>query len=109
MTGDTSTKDRKALSDKLLAGDVRVLIATGQLIGEGFDLPEISSVVLAMPVKFSGRLIQYIGRTLRPAPGKNYARIIGFLDSGVGVLANGARSRRRTFEAMPGVTFADAR
>ncbi|MFH0996414.1 MAG: DEAD/DEAH box helicase [Pseudomonadota bacterium] len=64
LTGDTSTKDRMALSGKLLSGDVRILIATGQLIGEGFDLPEISSVVLATPVKFSGRLIQYIGRAI---------------------------------------------
>ncbi|MBI5591677.1 MAG: DEAD/DEAH box helicase [Deltaproteobacteria bacterium] len=105
LTGDTSTRGRKALSNKLLAGDVRVLIATGQLAGEGFDLPEISSVVLATPVKFSGRLIQYIGRALRPAPGKDCARIIDFCDSRVGVLAAGAKSRARTFGQIPGVTF----
>jgi superfamily II DNA or RNA helicase len=107
LTGDTSTRGRKALSNKLLAGDVRVLIATGQLIGEGFDLPEISSVVLSTPVKFSGRLIQYIGRALRPAPGKDHARIIDFADSHVGVLAAGAKSRARTFGQMPGVEIQD--
>jgi len=70
--------------------------------------PEISSVILGTPLKFSGRLIQYIGRALRPAPGKDHARIIDFCDSRVGVLKAGSRSRRRTFEAMPGVTFTDA-
>ena len=106
LTGDTTTKDRAALTDKLRAGNVRVLVATGQLIGEGFDLPEISSVVLATPIKFSGRLIQYIGRALRPSPGKDCARIIDFCDVRVSVLAAGARSRLRTIMGMPGVTIA---
>ena len=106
LTGGTTAKDRKALTDRFKSGDVRVLIATGQLIGEGFDLPEISSVILATPLKFSGRLIQYIGRALRPSPGKDYARIIDFCDARVSVLAAGARSRLRTFMGMPGVTIA---
>jgi superfamily II DNA or RNA helicase len=106
LTGDTTTKDRTALTDKLRAGNVRVLVATGQLIGEGFDLPEITSVILATPIKFSGRLIQYIGRALRPSPGKDHARIIDFMDSRVGVLAAGARSRLRIFTGMPGITIA---
>jgi len=103
LTGDTTTKDRKTLTDKLSAGNVRILIATGQLIGEGFDLPAISSVILATPLKFSGRVIQYIGRALRPSPGKDHARIIDFTDKNVGVLAAGAKSRARTFSQMPGV------
>jgi len=105
LTGDTTGKDRTALTDRLWAGNVRILIATGQLIGEGFDLPEIASVILATPIKFSGRLIQYIGRALRPSPGKDYARIIDFCDAKVSVLAAGARSRLRSFMGMPGVTF----
>ena len=106
LTGDTSNGDRKALSDKIKAGDVRILIATGQLIGEGYDLPQISSVLLSTPVKFSGRVIQYIGRALRPSPGKDQARIIDFMDSRVGVLAAGAKSRMRTLMGMPGITIA---
>jgi superfamily II DNA or RNA helicase len=107
LTGDTTGKDRKTLTNKLSAGDVKILIATGQLIGEGFDLPAISSVILATPLKFSGRLIQYVGRALRPSPGKDHARIIDFCDSRVGVLVAGARSRARTFSQMPGVTMED--
>jgi superfamily II DNA or RNA helicase len=76
------------------------------LVGEGFDLPEISSVILATPLKFSWRLIQYIARALRPSPGKDCARIIDFCDARVSVLAAGARYRLRTFMGMPGVTIA---
>lgn len=105
LTGDTCTKDRKALADRLQNGKCRILIATGQLVGEGYDLPEISSVVLGTPLKFSGRLIQYVGRALRPSPGKDHARIIDFCDVNVGVLAGGAKSRMKTFRSMPGVSI----
>ena len=103
LTGEVGKNDRALLLNSLRSGDIRILIATGALIGEGFNLPEISSVVLATPVKFTGRLIQYVGRALRPAPGKGHARIFDFVDSHVGVLAAGARSRAHTFSQMPGV------
>jgi superfamily II DNA or RNA helicase len=97
LTGDASPINRTALSNRLRAGDIRVLVATGQLVGEGFDLPAISSVILATPLKFSGRLVQYIGRALRPSPGKDHARIVDFADVHVGVLEHSARSRLATF------------
>jgi superfamily II DNA or RNA helicase len=105
LTGNLSNGNRAAVVERLRAGKVRILVATGQLIGEGFDLPGIESVILATPLKFSGRLIQYIGRALRPAPGKDHARVIDFVDLSVGVLAAGAKSRARTFQKMPGITM----
>jgi len=43
-------------------------------------LPGISTVFLTTPVKFSGRLIQFIGRALRPAPEKGRAVMFDFVD-----------------------------
>lgn len=74
-----------------------MLVASGQLIGEGFDAKELSTLFLATPIKFSGRLLQYLGRVLRPAPGKDKARVFDYLDP-VGVLENAARARRRVYE-----------
>lgn len=82
----------------LNAGRVKVLVATGQLIGEGFDCRELSTLFLATPIKFNGRLIQYLGRVLRPAPGKDKARVYDYLDIQVGVLENAARERERVYE-----------
>ena len=75
LTGGTGTRERRRILDDLNQGRCKYLIATGQLIGEGFDLPAISSMFLTTPVKYHGRLIQYIGRALRPAPGKDRAYI----------------------------------
>ncbi|MBI5591975.1 MAG: DEAD/DEAH box helicase [Deltaproteobacteria bacterium] len=107
LTGDTPAKERTALTGRLATGDCKLLIGTAQLLSEGFDCPAISSVVLASPIKFSGKLIQCVGRSLRPAPGKDHAQIIDFMDSRVGVLAAGAKYRARTFGQMPGVSLVD--
>lgn len=96
LTGSTKQKDRERIIQALHDGECRYLIATGQLIGEGFDLPGISTVFLSTPVKFSGRLIQYIGRALRPAPGKDKAIIFDFVDDH-GVFEASAKSRHYTY------------
>lgn len=47
-----------------------IVVATGQKIGEGFDCPRLNTLMLASPVKFDGRLIQYVGRLNRTYEGK---------------------------------------
>jgi superfamily II DNA or RNA helicase len=96
LTGKTPPKEREQIIQDLRSGRCLYLVATGQLIGEGFDLPEISTLALATPVKFPGRLIQYVGRALRPAPGKDKALILDFVDAH-GVFEYSARSRRGTY------------
>ena len=97
LTGDLSDEERKVLVEALNSGQVKVLIATGQLIGEGFDCKELSTLFLTTPIKFDGRLIQYLGRVLRPAPGKEKAQVYDYVDSKVGVLKSAAAARRRVY------------
>jgi superfamily II DNA or RNA helicase len=92
LTGQTPAKKREQIIQDLQSGKCHYLAATGQLIGEGFDLPEITTLALVTPVKFSGRLIQYAGRALRPAPGKDKAVILDFVDRH-GVFQASAKSR----------------
>ena len=102
LTGDLSKKARESVVEKLNAGDCKALVATGQLIGEGFDLPALGSVILATPQKFKGRVIQSIGRGLRPSPGQKMATIVDIVDDNVGVLKASARNRMRTYKEMGG-------
>jgi superfamily II DNA or RNA helicase len=97
LTGDLSNGDRQRVVKSLNNGQVKVLVATGQLIGEGFDCRELSTLFLATPIKFNGRLLQYLGRVLRPAPGKDRATVYDYLDP-VGVLKAAAHARQRVYE-----------
>jgi superfamily II DNA or RNA helicase len=97
LTGDVGAKERQEVVERLNNGQVKVLVATGQLIGEGFDCRELSTLFLATPIKFDGRVIQYLGRVLRPAPGKENAVVYDYVDAKVPVLMASAKSRARVY------------
>lgn len=97
LTGDLATAERKKVLERINNGHVQVLIATGQLIGEGFDCKDLTTLFLATPIKFSGRLLQYLGRVLRPAPGKKYARVYDYVDVKVDTLRKAANARKRVY------------
>lgn len=60
----------------------RVLLATGKLIGEGFDHPALDTLVLAMPISWRGILQQYTGRLHRAHTAKTDVQVIDFVDEG---------------------------
>lgn len=62
------------------AGKPFVLFATASLIGEGFDLPRLDTLVLSTPLSWKGRLIQYAGRLHREHETKGDALIFDYLD-----------------------------
>jgi superfamily II DNA or RNA helicase len=97
MTGEMPIHERQEVVERLNAGTARVVIATGQLIGEGFDCRGLSTLFLATPVRFSGRLLQYLGRVLRPAPGKQKARVFDYVDVQVETLVKAANARQRVY------------
>lgn len=98
LTGDVPNKDRQAIVDRLNAGKIKILLATGQLIGEGFDCKGLSALFLTTPIRFSGRVLQYLGRVLRPAPGKDKAVVFDYIDRNVGPLVAAARARQRVYD-----------
>jgi superfamily II DNA or RNA helicase len=48
----------------------RIILATGKLVGEGFEHPSLDTLSLAMPISWKGRLAQYAGRLNRTCIGK---------------------------------------
>ncbi len=98
LTGDLPVAQRRALTNAMQKGLVRVVIATGQLIGEGFDCPRLETLFLVTPIRFSGRLLQYLGRVLRPAPNKQSARVYDYVDIHVDTLMKAARARQRVYQ-----------
>lgn len=100
LTGDLSGEQRRDVLDRLKRGEISVLIATGQLIGEGFDHRALSTLFMATPVRFSGRVLQYLGRVLRPAEGKLKARVFDYVDVKVDVLRKAANGRQRVYNDL---------
>lgn len=78
----------------------RVLMATGKLVGEGFDHPPLDTLVLAMPVSWKGTLQQYAGRLHREHASKTDVRIIDFVDVGHPALLRMWDKRQRGYRAM---------
>ncbi|HUP08603.1 MAG TPA: DEAD/DEAH box helicase family protein [Caldimonas sp.] len=77
-----------------------ILLATGRLIGEGFDDPRFDALVLALPFSWKGTLQQYVGRLYRPSPDKPRAIILDYVDTGVPVLERMATKRRAGYAAL---------
>jgi len=96
LTGQTPKAQREALVGRIREGHVRALGSTVQLIGEGFDAPGLASLFLATPIKSQGRLLQVVGRILRPQDGKT-PRLYDYHDP-VGVLRASARTRASVYD-----------
>jgi superfamily II DNA or RNA helicase len=103
LHGRMSRKQRADLVeqlDRLPADALRVLLATGRLIGEGLDHPPLDTLVLAMPVSWKGTLQQYAGRLHRDHATKSAVRIIDFVDTDHPALLRMWEKRRRGYLAM---------
>ncbi|HLD68916.1 MAG TPA: DEAD/DEAH box helicase family protein, partial [Pseudomonas sp.] len=103
LHGRMSKKQRAAVVSALeaLPADApRILLASGKLVGEGFDHPPLDTLVLAMPVSWRGTLQQYAGRLHREHANKSSVRIIDFVDAGHPALLRMWDKRQRGYRAM---------
>jgi len=77
-----------------------VLAATGSFLGEGFDCPPLDTVFMAFPIAFRGRVVQYVGRILRPIDGKSSVEVHDYVDVKSPVLAQMHRKRLPGYVAV---------
>ena len=103
LHGRMSKKQRATMISEL--GELppeapRILLATGKLVGEGFDHPALDTLVLAMPISWKGTLQQYAGRLHREHATKTDVRIIDFVDTGHPALLRMWDKRQRGYRAM---------
>ena len=77
-----------------------IVVATGQKIGEGFDCPRLDTLMLASPVKFDGRLIQYVGRLNRTYEGKTNVIVYDYVDAHIPMFDNQYRNRLAAYKRI---------
>jgi len=103
LHGRLSKKQRTEVLSELNALEEsapRVLLATGRLIGEGFDHPPLDTLVLAMPISWKGTLQQYAGRLHREHADKQDVRIYDYAETAQPQLARMWDKRQRGYRAM---------
>jgi len=103
MYGDNTPKENELVKAKMLSVppfESLILVATGQIIGEGFNFPRLDTLMLAAPVSFAGRLEQYVGRLNRDYEGKTDVFVYDYVDFHLPVFNNMFMKRLRTYKKI---------
>lgn len=98
LRGAMRAKERRE-AKKAIPG-CQVLVATGKYIGEGFDLPKLDTLFLALPISWKGSLAQYAGRIQRQIEGKERVIIYDYVDIELPTLQRMYRRRCKGYDAM---------
>ena len=84
LSGENSKKEHKAILEQMnqvQSDESMILVATGKLIGEGFDFPRLDTLIMATPVSWKSVVEQYAGRLNRDYDGKESVIIYDYVDS----------------------------
>jgi len=103
LQGGMGKKARAAVVGQLwerTSGRGILLVATGSFLGEGFDCPPLDTLFLTFPLAFKGRLVQYVGRVLRPTDGKTRVEVHDYVDVNVPVLARMHSKRLAAYSSL---------
>lgn len=77
-----------------------MIIASGKLIGEGFDLALLDTLFLVMPISWKGTITQYIGRLHRNYAGKNEVEIYDYIDVNIPVFERMYQKRLSAYRKL---------
>ncbi len=100
LVGSVPKTKRQEIVERLRKKDFQVIFATNPLAEEGLDLPHLDRLFLTCPSRNKRKVIQAVGRIMRPCEGKDDAIVFDIVDSEVGILASQAKSRRRMYEEL---------
>ena len=103
LVGNDSAKAKREVMEQLSlvpADEPLVVVATGKYVGEGFDLPRLDTLMLALPVSWKGLIAQYTGRLHRNYTGKAETRIYDYVDLRVSICDSMYRKRLHGYKAV---------
>ena len=103
MTGNNSKKEHRKILEQMHHVDKdesMILIATGSLVGEGFDFPRLDTLFMATPVSFRGVVEQYAGRLNRDYPGKEMVVIYDYVDNHIPMFDNMYVKRLKAYKQI---------
>ena len=103
----TGKYSKKYIQEQVAAfneGRITTLVATSQLLSEGFDVPFLDRAFICMPFRAEAKAEQLIGRIQRSFPGKVNSIVYDYDDVDIGVLhdqlVSGKQGRMRVYTRL---------
>lgn len=108
LTGEIDAKERKAILKSLpsFEHDHRIIVATESLLGEGFDLSYLDTLLIATPISWDGSITQQAGRLHRSHEGKQRVEIFDYVDLSIPMFARMYQKRLKTYAKLGYEVFA---
>lgn len=99
LTGKIADKKRRAIVKGLNEATIKIVLATASLLQEGFDCKELTYIFICSPIKYAGKLVQIIGRAIRPCKEFDKKPVIyDYKDAG-GIFNAQFESRKRVYDS----------
>ena len=100
--GGSQKKSRETLQQvaNIPENEPFTLVATGRYVGEGFDMPRLDTLFLAMPISWKGTVQQYAGRLHRLFDGKDEVQIYDYVDINVAMLERMYQKRLKGYASI---------
>lgn len=103
LSGENTKKQHRAVLEQMKqvkADKSMILVATGKLIGEGFDYPRLDTLIMATPVSWKSVVEQYAGRLNRDYEGKESVIIYDYVDSHISMFEKMYHKRLKAYKQI---------
>ncbi|MEJ7805513.1 MAG: DEAD/DEAH box helicase family protein [Telluria sp.] len=103
LHGRMKTKERQVVIEAMAALEddaPHILLASAQLVGEGFDHAPLDTLILTLPISWEGTLQQYAGRLHREHSSKTEILIHDYVELDNPQLSRMWEKRQRGYRAM---------
>ena len=103
LSGANSKKEHKEIlrqMNQVPRDESMILVATGSLIGEGFDFPRLDTLIMAMPVAWKSVVEQYAGRLNRDYEGKKDVIIYDYVDGHIPMFEKMYHKRLKAYKQI---------
>ena len=99
LTGEGTAREKREMIERVRNAPSAhyAIVATGAYIGEGFDLPQLDTLLLASPYSHESVITQYSGRLHRESEGKDDVIVYDYVDASVPMLERMYKKRLKTY------------
>lgn len=97
FTGDDSAASRTSKLKQIQNGHYQVLLANGQIFGEGIDIANIETLIFAFPFAFETKTTQYAERLMHSTSPK---LLVDYHDKHMPFLDRQFKQRKRVYNKL---------